>query len=107
MKKTFLASLLFAAVPVFAATDVADAAMRGDRAKVEQLLKSGADVNAPRGDGMTALHWAAFKDDLNMVRALLAAGANVKVVTRNGSITPLNIAAKNGNAAMVQALLNS
>ena len=38
---------------------------------------------------------------------LLAAGANVKVTTRNGAITPLNMAAKNGNAAMVSALLKA
>ena len=35
---------------------VADAAMRGDVAEVEALLRSGADVNAAQGDGMTALH---------------------------------------------------
>ena len=38
---------------------VADAAMRGDVAAVRTLLQQGADVNAPQGDGMTALHWAA------------------------------------------------
>ena len=38
---------------------VADAAMRGEIEAVRLLLRSGADVNAPQGDGMTALHWAA------------------------------------------------
>ena len=38
---------------------VADAAMRGDIEAVRSLLRSGADVNAAQGDGMTALHWAA------------------------------------------------
>ena len=47
-------------------TRVAEAAMKGDRDTVRQLLKGGADVNAPQGDGMTPLHWAAYKDDLEM-----------------------------------------
>jgi len=53
MKKTFLASLLFAAMPVFAATDVADAAMRGDVAAVRKLIAAKADVNAAQNDGAT------------------------------------------------------
>src|SRR5439155_7079125 len=36
-----------------------DAAKRGDLAAVKQALKSGADVNAAQGDGLTALHIAA------------------------------------------------
>ena len=35
------------------ASPLADAAMRGDKAAVQTLLKQGADVNAAQGDGMT------------------------------------------------------
>ena len=45
-------------------SSVADAAMRGDRAAVRTLLKQGADANAGRGDGMTALHFAAERGDV-------------------------------------------
>ena len=38
---------------------------------------------------------------------LLAAGANVKAATRVGAITPLFMACKNGNAAMIEALLKA
>ena len=86
---------------------VANAASQGDRDAVAALIKQKVDVNTAQGDGMTALHWATFKDDLVLAKMLLAAGANVKVTTRNGAITPLNMAAKNGNAAMVSALLKA
>ena len=46
--------LLWGATP--AESPVADAAMRGDLTEVCTLLRSGADVNAAQGDGMTALH---------------------------------------------------
>ena len=86
---------------------VANAASQGDRDAVAALIKQKVDVNTAQGDGMTALHWATFKDDLVLAKMLLTAGANVKVTTRNGAITPLNMAAKNGNAAMVSALLKA
>ncbi len=86
-------------------TRLAAAVMNGDRAAVKALLAQKADVNAPMGDGMTALHWAAFKDDLETVTALLAAGAAASPLTRIGGISPLLMAATNGNAPMLDALI--
>jgi ankyrin repeat protein len=86
---------------------VADAARRGDLAAVKQLLKDGADVNAPLGDGMTALHWAAERGDLPLTNALIYGGANITAVTRIGQYTPLHIAARTGNAGVVKALLDA
>ena len=48
---------------------VADAAMKGDLATVRALISRGANVNAPQGDGMTALHWAAERGDSAMATA--------------------------------------
>ena len=84
---------------------VADAAMGGDAKTVRHLLQRGTDVNAAQGDGMTALHWAAMNDDLRMVEMLVYAGANVKASTRIGAYTPLFMASRVGNAAIVGALL--
>jgi ankyrin repeat protein len=84
---------------------VADAAMSKDREAVKALLKSGADVNAAQGDGMTALHWAARSGDLELTQMLLYAGANVKATTRLGGYTPLLMAADQGHATVIAALL--
>ena len=43
---------------------LADAAKRQDGAAVRALLRDGADVDRPQGDGATALHWAAYRDDV-------------------------------------------
>ena len=61
------------------------AAMRGDRAMVRTLLDGGADVNHAMGDGTTALHWAAYRTDVDLARMLIQAGANVEAVTRLGT----------------------
>ena len=89
-----------------AGPDVADAAMRGDRAEVRTLVQKKADVNVPQADGATAMHWAAYRGDLELARMLIAAGADVKKPNRNGS-TPLWLASVNGDAAMVRTLLDA
>jgi len=86
---------------------VADAAMAGNKDAVRALLKQAADVNAAQGDGMTALHWAAMKDDADLVQTLLFAGANVRATTRIGSYTPLILAAKSGSSSAIAPLLKS
>ena len=85
---------------------LADAAEKMDRAKIRALLNQHVDVNAPQIDGMTALHWATYQDDLETTRLLVGAGANVKAANRYG-VTPLSLACTNGNAAIVELLLES
>jgi len=100
----FLSALMHAAPPT---GSVADAAMQGNRDAVRALLKDGADVNTALGDGMTALHYAASKHDVEMAKILLYAGANVKATTRIGGYTPLLIASRDGDAPMIETLLAS
>lgn len=86
---------------------LSDAAMQGNKTLVRSLIASHADLDGAQGDGSTALHWAAMHDDLEMVRMLLAAGANVRATTREESLTPLFFACQNGDSAMVEALLKA
>ena len=93
-----------AAAPTPAA--LADAAEELDRAAIRALLDKGADVNAPQVDGMTALHWATYRDDSETVRLLLEAGANATAENRYG-VTPLSLACTNGNAEVVELFLDA
>ncbi|HYW51073.1 MAG TPA: ankyrin repeat domain-containing protein, partial [Gemmatimonadaceae bacterium] len=86
---------------------VADAAMRGDVAKVRSLIAARANVNTAQGDGMTGLHWAAERGDLALAELLMRSGAKPDATSRIGSYTPLHIAAKNGHGAIVKALLRA
>ena len=62
------------------------------------------DVNAAPGDGATALHWAAHRDDLTIADLLIRAGARVNAANDVGA-TPLHLACINRSAAMVERLL--
>jgi ankyrin repeat protein len=86
-------------------TPVADATMRGDVAAIRALIDRGADVNLAHGDGMTPLHWAADRGNLEAATLLLKKGARLGAVTRIGGYTPLHVAARAGHAPVVAALL--
>ena len=83
---------------LLAGSPLVDAVKQGDVPAVRSLIKSGADVRAPEGDGATALHWAAHRDSIDLVRLLLDAGAQAQAANDLG-VTPLHLAAANGNPA--------
>ena len=68
--------------------------------------KKKTDVNAQQPDGTTALHWAVYQNDAKTTAELLRAGARV-TVPNNYGVTPLAIAAKNGNAVIIEQLLKA
>ena len=100
---------LLAGVSVTAASsepELVTAVKAQDRERVRVLLVQGADVNAPQGDGATALHWAAHRDDRDTADLLIRAGAEVNA-TNDLGVTPLSLACLNGSAAMVETLLKA
>jgi ankyrin repeat protein len=66
---------------------------------VKLMLQAGADPNVQLDDdGNTALHQAAQRNDLDMIRALVAGKANLEAYNWTGQ-TPLNIAEDNAEKA--------
>jgi uncharacterized protein len=64
------------------------------------------DVNVAEPDGSTALLWATYNVDHELVRALLKAGAKANVTNHFGS-SPLGEAVKLGDAELVHMLLDA
>lgn len=81
-----------------------EAVEQRDLSTVKSLLEQGVDANESQADGMTALHWAAYLDDVDAARVLLEQGADASQKTQYG-VMPLSLACKNGNEAMVRLLL--
>jgi ankyrin repeat protein len=94
--------------PVEKDAPVALAARANDAAKVRTLLeaKPRPDVNVRTADGTSALHWAVYHNDVDLVGRLIAAGANVNVKNDYGA-TPLSEAAVVGNVQVLKKLLSA
>ncbi|CAK9034684.1 unnamed protein product [Durusdinium trenchii] len=82
------------------------AAKRGHLEVVRLLLEAGADQNAARQDGATALGATAFNGHLEVARVLLEAGADPNAARQDGT-TALMVAALNGHLEVVRVLLEA
>ena len=100
-----LLSPLFAQA-AFADASLANAVKSGNRDSALALLAQKADVNATEADGTSALHWAVYQNDVDLVDRLIKAGANVSALNEYGS-APLTEAAETGNVPIIQKLLKA
>lgn len=64
------------------------------------------DVNVADADGLTPLHFAAYKGNLPIVQFLVANKARVNTATRTTKVTPLHLAAQQGHRDVVDFLLS-
>jgi ankyrin repeat protein len=75
-----------------------EAARKGDAAAVTAALDAGVDVNTPFRYGATALSYACDRGHLEVVRVLLARGANPNVKDSFYGATPLTWASSPAQA---------
>jgi ankyrin repeat protein len=86
------------------ADDLFNAAKNGDAAAVQALLDKGADVNAKKTNGATALMAASQLGHTEVLELLLAKGADINAKAQSGA-TALLIACQNGRTEVVKALV--
>jgi ankyrin repeat protein len=71
---------------------------------IQLLLDRGLDINATNDAGDTAMHAAAFRGSEEIIRCLVAKGANLRAKNRQGR-TPLDVAlSRRGASAVPQAV---
>lgn len=87
-------------------TPLMHAARHDELAIVNELIASGADVNANNADGNQALWLACFANALDVIDALVKAGAQLDHQNDNGA-TCLMYAASAGKHEVVQRLLKA
>lgn len=109
MKRAIFSAVFWlAAAGTAAAADgsLAGLIQAGNHDAALKMIAAGADVNAAQGDGTTPLHWAVYKIDVDLVRALLARGAKPDVMNNYGS-SPLTEAVKVASARLAGMLLDA
>ena len=108
VSRVWVGLILLLSVPVRAQQPnnlrLVNAVRHGDREAIRALVQEQIDVNVRQPDGATALHWAAYLDDLETADLLLGAGAVPDVANELG-VTPLYLACEKGSAALVRRLL--
>jgi len=91
--------------------DIFDAAQHGSVEDVKYFVEEqGADVHAKDEHSITPLHYAAWKNTVDVVQYLVSQGADVKVkdddATQHWYMTPLHFAAWKNTVDVVQYLVS-
>ncbi len=98
--------LLLGLIGVSADEPLLTAAKKQDWETVTTHLQNKSNVNQAQADGTTALSWAVYWDNLEVVSQLIKVRANVNAGNDIG-VTPLMLAVRNRNPEMVSTLLKA
>lgn len=101
---TALAQVAPSAAEAAAYSGLHAAAHKGDLAKLQRLIASGAALNATDGHGRTPLHVASFARQREAIRALAKAGADLDLL-ENDRYDAVTIASVADDEATLKALL--
>ena len=103
---SLLAGLLILSAQALLAETLPDLVNAGNRPAALAMIATGADVNELSVDRTSALHWAVYQKDLELVEYLLAQGAEPDI--RNDyAATPMTIAAEHGDFRIMKALIDA
>jgi ankyrin repeat protein len=83
------------------------ASLKGNLNSVTYLLEKGADKNKATTAGVTPIFIASQIGHLEIVKALVAAGADVNIARKGSGITPLYSASEKGHLEIVKTLLEA
>lgn len=104
--RTILLLLALTTQAALAQGTLVDTIAEGDVEAALRQIAAGADVNAPKADGTTALMYAAYLGNTELTDALVAAGANVNAVNAYGT-SPILEAAIIGATDVLKILLEN
>ena len=96
--------LLVLSNSIYAHGNLADVVASGNRGHALDMIAEGTDVNAVQSDGTSALLYAVYQGDAELVSALLKAGADVNLRNEYGAST-MSEAAMQGSAEILGLLL--
>lgn len=108
MRRAFqIAGLIVAlGLPVAGAPPIAELAENERWSELKSAIDETDDLSKPQADGMTALHWAIWYEEVSASLLLIESGANVNAKNRYG-VSPLALACTSGNAVIVRSLLKA
>ncbi len=101
-----LAAAVLGSAAAHAGDSLVDIVQAKDHDAAVAMLAKGADVHQRSADGTTALHWAVYNDDVDLVQRLIKAGADVSALNDYGA-SPLRQAATIADPAIIKALLKA
>jgi len=99
-------SLLLTANTLAIAESLPDLLAAGNRNAALASITRGVDANEASVDGTTALFWAVYQKDLELVESLLAQGADPDIRNNYGA-SPMSEAAVHGDFSIMKALLEA